>query len=391
MTSKMPKKEKKEKREIPLRPRGEVIQAQERPSKVLFEAFLEQEKAAGQMEKENFSPPPTTPYHPLPPPTTKQENKTYPVSPQRDFTKFANSLVRDAVPSGLFKGTSKNTYDALYQRTRGAIEPVRKIKAVQSDVLRWANVSHNTLRAHLKHLDLIGLVKIHYRLGDNTGAEYEVFLPEEIGASYHLLPPPTTTQQELVSPSNQNLVAGGRRLEPENIGSNEVPNTLLKTLKNIDDETAIIRSFERLDEAARAATGGGLTKKDAEAFESIIGMIIDLTTVAATKTDSVTSYLKFAEANLKKRLASAPRSFEKKSDKPFEPGSPVDAEKAEPETEFEPESLTAEQRENALVIYRPLVKEKGIEAFENARWQFVEEDFDWLMEELKKVSIKNGK
>lgn len=385
MINKKLKKEKKEKREIPLRPRGEVIQIQERPSKVLFEAFLEQENAAAQLNTEN-SPPPTTTYHPIPPATTIKENKTYPVSPQRDFTKFANSIVRDAIPSGLFKGTSKNTYDALYQRTRGAIEPVRKIKAVQSEVLRWANVSHNTLRAHLKHLELIGLLKIHYRLGDNSGAEYEVFLPEEIDTSLHLLPPPTTTKQDLGGPSNQKLVVGGGRILSENIESNDVSKTFLKTLKQFDDETTVIKAFEKLDEAARAVTGSGLTKSDLEAFESIIGLIIDMTTVAATKTDSVTSYLKFAEANLKKRLSNPRRIFEKKQTKPFEPGSPTTEEsQLKTESIFEPESLTEEQRENALVIYRPLFLEKGIKALENARWQFTSADYEWLTKKLSKI------
>jgi hypothetical protein len=54
----------------------------------------------------------------------------------------------------------------------------------------------------------------------------------------------------------------------------------------------------------------------------------------------------------------------------------------ETELIFEPEPLTEEQRENALVIYRPLFVEKGIEALENARWQFTTEDYEWLVEKL---------
>jgi hypothetical protein len=162
----MTNKKKKEKRTIPLRDAGEVIVSLERPSKVLYEL-------AAKAEKESLTPPTTTD-HPLPPPTSKTD-----ISPKRDYTKVANSIARDAVPSGLFKGTSKATYDILYLKTRGAINPTRKIKAVQSDVLMWANVSHNTLRAHLKHLQSVGLVKVHYKLGDNNGAEYEVFYPRK--------------------------------------------------------------------------------------------------------------------------------------------------------------------------------------------------------------------
>jgi hypothetical protein len=46
-----------------------------------------------------------------------------PVSPARDYTKVANSIRREAVPAGLFKGKSKQLYDALYGLTRGAVVP----------------------------------------------------------------------------------------------------------------------------------------------------------------------------------------------------------------------------------------------------------------------------
>ncbi len=52
----------------------------------------------------------------------------FPISPQRDFTKFANSINREAVPSGLFTGKSKQLYDCLYSLTRGAFVPTRSIR-----------------------------------------------------------------------------------------------------------------------------------------------------------------------------------------------------------------------------------------------------------------------
>ncbi len=131
-------------------------------------------------------PPPTTTYH-LPP--NKRET-----APRRDFTRVANSIARDAMPAGLFKGTSKKLYDALYQRTRGAIQPTREIRARQGELMEWAGVSHNTLRAHLRHLENVKLVIRKWELGDNAGATYEVFIPEETPpptTSYHLLPPPS--------------------------------------------------------------------------------------------------------------------------------------------------------------------------------------------------------
>lgn len=193
----MNKPMKKEKREIPVRLAGEtIVKSENRPSKVLFDLAV----AAEQNES-------LTPYHPLPPFTNK---KSLDISPKRDYTKVANSINRDAVPSGLFKGTSKNTYDVLYQKTRGAITPTRTLKAIQSDLQSWTNLSHNTLRSHLKHLQSVGLVEVHYKLGDNAGAEYEIFLPEEIDLTpYHPLPPPTTFQNVVGGTYHKLLVGGG--------------------------------------------------------------------------------------------------------------------------------------------------------------------------------------
>src|SRR5688500_7020146 len=58
-----------------------------------------------------------------------------PVAPARDFNKRANSIERDALPAGLFPGTSKKLYDALYLRTRGAVVPVRTVKARRSELM----------------------------------------------------------------------------------------------------------------------------------------------------------------------------------------------------------------------------------------------------------------
>src|SRR5947209_2108461 len=48
--------------------------------------------------------------------TTTQTSHTHekaPIAPERDFTKVANSIGRQAVPAGLFAGKSKQLYDCL--------------------------------------------------------------------------------------------------------------------------------------------------------------------------------------------------------------------------------------------------------------------------------------
>ncbi len=269
---------KKEKRLIPLRSSGEaILKPENRPSKVLFDLAV----AAEQSETVTS---PTTTNHPLPPPTTR---KNLDVSPKRDYTKVANSINRDAIPSGLFKGTSKNTYDVLYQRTRGAIIPTRTLKAVQSDLLVWTNLSHNTLRAHLKHLQIVGLVEIHYKLGDNKGAEYEIFLPEEIDlTSYHLLPPPTTSQntgggtsQNVGGGTTQNLLVGGGGLMPADVEENEdlkLNSDYKSKTKNDDEESHIVFSdfVEKFQDVAKKLTGTQLSKYEREKWGRLADLLI---------------------------------------------------------------------------------------------------------------------
>ena len=357
MTVKKPKKEKKIKREIPLRPRGEVIQKQDRPSKVLFDAVLEQERAETESGSIN---------HDAPPPTNKQESKSFPISPRRDFTKVANSIIRNAIPSGLFKGTSKNTYDALYQRTRGAIEPNRKIKAVQSDVLQWANVSQNTLRTHLKHLQSVGLLKIHYRLGDNSGAEYEVILPEEIPSDEHnplLPPPPTTSYQKLVGPPYQLLVGGGGGFSPINIDSNDTLKTFLKTYTENDDE------FHAMNEVFRQMGRG----KQAS-WKELAELLKSEFEIASSRTDSISDPPAFLAEHLRRRLAVAKQNRTEKT-KPFEPG------KDEPIIDavvFTPEPLNEEGRKVVLDTLRRMPREVANEYEDH----YTAADWSWLAEKL---------
>src|SRR3954462_3407784 len=67
---------------------------------------------------------PSMPSQTTPPSLTRHtQGETLPIAPERDFMKTANSIVREAVPGGLFRGKSKQLYDALYLLTRGAVVP----------------------------------------------------------------------------------------------------------------------------------------------------------------------------------------------------------------------------------------------------------------------------
>jgi hypothetical protein len=101
-------------------------------------------------------------------------------APEKDFTRVANSIVREAVPDGLFIGKSKQIYDYLYSITRGAVQPVRSVRVTKADLMRNAGIgAERTLRKNLAHLQSLGLIKITEFIGQKFGNSYETFLPEE--------------------------------------------------------------------------------------------------------------------------------------------------------------------------------------------------------------------
>ena len=104
-------------------------------------------------------------------------------APEKDFTRVANSIVREAVPDGLFIGKSKQIYDYLYSITRGAVQPVRNVRVTKADLMRNAGIgAERTLRKNLAHLQSLGLIKITELTGQKFGNSYETFLPEEIAS-----------------------------------------------------------------------------------------------------------------------------------------------------------------------------------------------------------------
>src|SRR5689334_4704804 len=84
---------------------------------------------------------------PTPPtPPTPRTDATHPISPERDFTKVPNSVARDVVPAGHFVGKSKQLYDCLYQRTRGAIVPTRRLAISKPELMDASGIgSERTL------------------------------------------------------------------------------------------------------------------------------------------------------------------------------------------------------------------------------------------------------
>ncbi|HVF48613.1 MAG TPA: hypothetical protein VNA19_00920, partial [Pyrinomonadaceae bacterium] len=124
-----------------------------------------------------------------------------PIAPQRDFTRVANSIVREAIPSGAFGGKSKQLYDYLYLKTRGAVVPRRTIRIPKDKLMKGAGIgSEVTLRTNLVKLNISGLVIERVYAGTHGGNEYEVFLPEELNQTGATPSTPSTPSRDTDPP-----------------------------------------------------------------------------------------------------------------------------------------------------------------------------------------------
>jgi hypothetical protein len=232
------------------------------------------------------------------PPTTHPPPTHQSIAPERNFSRVPNSIALSAIPSGLFRGESKKLYDALYQRTRGAVVPRRAIRATQSELMGWANISLNTLKAHVRHLSSVGLLKVHYRRGESTGADYEVFTLEDRPPPKP--PPPPTTNQNLGSPTHQNLVLGGGSQVVEESTVAESPKTSFKTKEESSDDDAHARTFlTKLIQAERELTGRVSTSS--ERWEELAEVIVSELRIAAART-TISNVPAFLAEHLRRRL-----------------------------------------------------------------------------------------
>lgn len=232
-----------------------------------------------------------------------------PVSPARDYTKVANSIRREAVPAGLFKGKSKQLYDALYGLSRGAVVPKRKVRISRPRLMKLAHIgARATFDANVEHLSLVGLLAVTVVAGEHEGNEYEVFIPEELS-----MPSQTslTTMTSLTSHAQKldRLV----RLETsqtrhtssvDNTDTYGEPKTSFKTNTEKTDDEAFAALVEKLGTASREVSGKEPSRDDAERWAEVAELLVTELKVAASRTN-VTSAPAFLAEHLRRRLRKA--------------------------------------------------------------------------------------
>lgn len=245
--------------------------------------------------------------------TTPQANKKISsggIAPERDFNRRANSLERDALPSGLFPGSTKKVYDALYLRTRGAIVPVKRIKASRRDLLTWTGIRNlKTIDNHIRYLMAKGLIVRHWELGSNEGSSYEVRLPEELQDQSPPLPttsgyyPPDTTSQNLGIPTTQKMGSGGEGQSIVNATTYASAKTSFKTNteRSDDDDAALASMIKTLRNATKEITGKELSLADGDRWNELAEVLVAELKIAAART-TVSSVPAFLAEHLRRRL-----------------------------------------------------------------------------------------
>ncbi|MDQ5826444.1 MAG: hypothetical protein M3441_19810 [Chloroflexota bacterium] len=250
------------------------------------------------------------------PPNPTRPLTAQPAAPQRDFNKRANSLDRVALPAGIFPGSSKKLYDALYIRTRGAVVPAKSIRATKRELSDWSGIRNaKTIDAHLRYFSAVGLIISSWERGQNDGSLYEVLLPEETSGlfvrSRGVTPPDPTLQGD--TPPDGELLQNSGSPHHQNLGSPHVTNlpvesiasdgakTSFKTNTESDDDEAYADFLAALKKATKEITGREASPTERQRWAELADLLVTELKIAAGRT-TVSNVPAFFTEHLRRRL-----------------------------------------------------------------------------------------
>jgi hypothetical protein len=229
-------------------------------------------------------------------------------APSRDFTRVANSVVRDAIPAGIFTGKCKQLYDYLYSRTRGAIVPARFARIPTNQVMKGAGMTRHTFRAHIHRLISFGLIEVEEKPGEHGGNIYTVYLPEEVEAnrddSRHRGDKSDRGHTGDKVPGVQGSQAhpGDRGISVGFIEVSSNPKTSYKTnTERSDDDAALAEMVAALKSATKEITGRDIVASESGRWKELSDVLIAELKIAAART-TVSSVPSFLAEHLRRRL-----------------------------------------------------------------------------------------
>jgi hypothetical protein len=302
--AKKPSKTKPERRTV------SVISVPEaRPDDGLFNPFKEA-KAAESSQEVLTQPIPTHPNPSQPIPIHPNPSQLNSIAATRDFNRRPNSIDRDALPAGLFPGTSQKLYNALFLKTRGAVVPKRTIQATKRELMDWSNIrSKNTIALNLKLLCTIGWIKAHHEVGNHEGSIYEVLTFEELPVESEQSQPipthpnpsqPIPTQKLGLDPT-QKLGWDGLGKLDENKGTSVNGKTSFNTKEEIFDDEAFAGLAEAFRQITNELTGKPPTSAEAAKWRELAEVLIAELRIAAGRT-TVSNVPAFMAEHLRRRL-----------------------------------------------------------------------------------------
>ena len=226
-------------------------------------------------------------------------------APERDFNKRANSLEREALPSGLFPGSSKKIYDALYLRTRGANPPRQRVRASRRDFLDWTDIRNiKTVDGHLRYLMSVGWIVRRWEPGSTEGSEYEVRLLEELPrltTTPHQSPGDTITQFS-GSGTPQFSGSGGEGQTVDLLATSGGDKTSsFKTKDEATDDEAAARLARAFNELTKELTGKETDPGACAKWLEVVEVVATEAKIAAART-TVSSAPAFVAEHLRRRL-----------------------------------------------------------------------------------------
>ena len=246
-------------------------------------------------------------------PSLPRQTSETTIAPVRDFAKVANSITREAVPAGLFKGKGKQLYDYLYLQTRGARVPSRTVRISRTKLMAAAGIgSRVTFEANLVRLSEVGLVKVRQISGEHEGNEYTVYLPEEVDLSQTSQPSLTSLTrpaQKLDRLVRLETSLTSHSLSVDESIVSEGSKTYFKTWDDDDTHTLFANFINELLQATQEVIGSEIVMNEQERvlWGECGRVLADELRTAARRTSSVSSVPAFFATHLRRQLAEKSR------------------------------------------------------------------------------------
>jgi hypothetical protein len=234
---------------------------------------------------------------------TSHTRQATPVSPVRDFTKFANSIHREAVPGGLFRGKGKQLYDCLYSLSRGAVVPSRTIRISRPRLMKIAGIGARvTFDANIDRLAAVGLIQVRRIAGEHDGNEYTVLLPEELSmTSLTRHTSETSHAQNPVRLDGLESSQTSHSLSIEDTAASGESKTSFKTKDIKTDDEAFAKFVASVRNATKEITGKEPSVAEAERWAELADVLITELKIAAGRT-TVSNVPAFLAEHLRRRL-----------------------------------------------------------------------------------------